>query len=315
MMLLLAALVTVSGVVVAADDVPLPGVTVTLTNRSASQTAVTDERGAYAFRGVAEDSYDLRYELAGFVAVDQRFTAEEGRSEVPAQRMELPALSDEIVLSCGRPCNDEPPVTPYDLPLCVDYELHATWIEAAEKGDRSAAALLRTRYAQALSRYERHRLGAALMGDDSQIWGELLAEAETCMHFPRREDELTPAYLEWAAAHAVPADEHWWASHSALGVIANDPRSHALLLQAVESEDLALAWTAVTGLAEQRDTASLPAIERALQRFPDVASPMAFSLCLMVSPAADEVAMKYLDETTREDYVHERERKAATLTR
>lgn len=293
MMLLLAALVTVSGVVVSADDVPLPGVTVTLANRSASRTAVTDERGAYSFRGVAEDSYDLRYELSGFSAVDRRFTAEEGRSEVPAQRMELEELSEPLVIACGLPCGKEPPATPDDPPLCSDLDLHTTWIEAAERGDRSAVALLRKRYAETLSLTERHRLGAAVMRDDPRIWAELLAEAESCVRSALENAKRLPHVQSWTSCDA-------------LNVIATDPRSRALLLQVLAGDDRELATIAIAGLAEQRDTASLPAIERALRRFPDDASLMAFALCLMGSPAADEVAMKYLDETTREDYARER---------
>jgi hypothetical protein len=310
MTLLLAALVTVSGLVVDSTGVGLPGITVTLTHGTGSRTVVTDVRGRYSFAGVPDGTYDLRYELEGFVTADRHFTAAGERAEVPPQTLTVAHPEEEIILACGRRCADAPPATPYDDPLCTDSDLHDTWIEAAASGDRSAVELLRARYDQTTSLYERYRLGGALLGrlqDDIPIWTKLSADAEVCVRFPDERRESTQAYLEWCAARGVPPSEHWDRSYEALVTIAADKRSRPLLLQALETGNSDLVWVAMDGLARQHDEGSLPAIERTVRRFAEDASWLAMALAGFESAAADEVALKYLDETDRETYRSTRE--------
>lgn len=216
-------------------------------------------------------------------------TNEEGRS----------AAVESITLSCGESaCSTEAPETPYDMPLCAEYELNTAVLEAAERGDRSAVELLRSRYAQTSTFMEQRRIGAALL-QDSRIWQDLFARAQICVRFP---DSEAPAYLAWCEQRGLPPNDHWWTSYDALGTISPDPRSRALLRDAVASENEQLAGYAVVGLAIQRDEASLPAIDRALQRFPESASSMAQTLAIFASPAADALARKYLDDELFAEY-------------
>src|SRR5688500_16607462 len=52
----------------------LPGVTITLINQGtkATQTTVTDGRGQYLFAGLFPGTYDVRAELSGFKAFEQK---------------------------------------------------------------------------------------------------------------------------------------------------------------------------------------------------------------------------------------------------
>lgn len=284
--LLLAALVTVSSLVVDDTGVPLPGVTVTLSNGTLTRTAVTNEHGRYTFAGVREGTYDFRYQLSGLQASEQRSHTD----RVPVQTMSLSAEIEMVTMACGR-CSSEPPATPYALPLCADADMNDTLLEAAAKGDRSALALLRTRFAQTTSLAERHRIGAALL-DDSAVWDELFSRAKICLRFPLPDGSAyPPAFLQWCDAHGVPP-EIWSASYDALRAISGDARGRPLLREALRSEDWSLACAAIAGLAEQRDESSLPAIEETLRRFPDHAAYMATAL----SGFAGEVAKKYLEE-------------------
>ena len=312
MFLLVVALVTVSGTVVDSEGTGLPGTTVTISNGTYSRTAISDVEGRYAFPGVDDGVYDLRSELQGLEPAEQRVEVGQHDVVVPAQVLKFGV--EQIVLGCGmRSCNDEPPDDAYDFPLCTDYTAHDHWLEALRNGDRSVIPLLRDRYAQTVSRIERHRLGAALMAEDAGIFAELMSAAETCTTFPRVDGEWSPAYLEWAAARELPADDHWWLSYDALGHVSSDSRSRAMLLPLLDSRDADLISMAIIGLSDQRATAALPSIGLALARFPDQASSMALSLFMMRSPAADELAMQYLDEDSRETYTKARADLAATL--
>lgn len=293
MMLLLATLVTVTGLV-QSGGAPLPGVTVTLTHGTVSHTAVTNVEGRYAFAGLEDGAYDLRYELSGFATAEQRVR---GGGEVPASQ--LSPTMESITFSCGASaCSPDAPETPYGMPLCAEHELNTAMIEAAERGDRSAVELLRTRYAQTFTFMERHRVGAAVL-HDSRIWQELFAHAQICVRFP---DDQAPAYLAWCEKRELPPSDYWWASYDALETISSDRRSRALLREAVASENEQLAGLAVMGLAIQRDEASLPAIDRALQRFPESAFSMTQTLVLFASPAADALARKHLDDELFAEY-------------
>ena len=57
---------TITGSVTDAQGAVLPGVTVTLTGRTGSQTTVSDDRGEFRFIGLNPGPYSLRAELTGF---------------------------------------------------------------------------------------------------------------------------------------------------------------------------------------------------------------------------------------------------------
>ncbi|HVE72610.1 MAG TPA: carboxypeptidase-like regulatory domain-containing protein [Thermoanaerobaculia bacterium] len=297
--ILLAALVTVSGIVTA-GDAALPGATVTLTDGTVWRTIVTNVEGHYSFPGVPAGTYDVLYELDGLESAKRR-VAVAGANVVVDQKLELGPV-ETLTISCSfTRCRDDVPTqTSYDDPLCSDYELNGTLIETARAGDRSARDLLRSRYTHTLSLYERSRIGAAL--DDTGIWRDLLALAELCVRFPREDHEYSQAWLEWCASRNQPAEDHWQASLDALIAISDHARSRDLLRKALESKDDVIASLAVYGLAEQRDLASLPAIEQVLPRFADEIETIQ-TLALFRSEAADAIAMKFLeDDFEREEY-------------
>jgi hypothetical protein len=63
-----------SGIVRDPDGLPVPGATVTVTSPAlqGTRTAVTDEIGAYIFRGLPPGVYTARFELAGAATVEQQ---------------------------------------------------------------------------------------------------------------------------------------------------------------------------------------------------------------------------------------------------
>ena len=62
---------SVAGVVTDAQGGVLPGVTVTLTGKTGSQTQVTDARGEFRFVGLEVGNYSLKAELPGFRAKEE----------------------------------------------------------------------------------------------------------------------------------------------------------------------------------------------------------------------------------------------------
>ena len=312
--LLLAALITISGTVVDNTGAPLPGVTVTLDEGVAARTTVSNTNGEYAFHEVAAGRHTARYQVSGLGEAEQILSVHEGASTFPAPELVMDV--EMVTLSCGGPmCQDSPPSTRYDMPLCSDYELNSALLETAASGDRSALVLLQSRYSETLSYFERHRIGVALLGKvehDSAILRELLEEAQLCVRFPHNDYELSPEFLEWCATAGVPADEHWNLSSNALSAISNERRALPLLHKAIGSTDLTVATIALLGLCDQRDQASLPVIERAIKRFPDDTY-LVHALALFRSEAADAIAMKYLQEDQMEEYREIRNQPAEPL--
>ncbi|HVG22626.1 MAG TPA: carboxypeptidase-like regulatory domain-containing protein [Thermoanaerobaculia bacterium] len=290
MPLLLAALVTVSGVV-QYEDGSLPGVTVTLRRDTVSRTAVTNENGRYTFQNVEPGSYDARMELPSFQTAELRVTAD--GTELPPQTLTLAEIAESITIACGSPCRDDPPTTQYDFPLCSEQELNTTFMDAAQQGDASAIALLRARFATTLSLMERHRIARTILGhtpEDGPVFDELLARARKV---------LQPIDVE-------ERDDEWNAAYDAFSTIAYDPRALPLVVRALEMNDEMIVGQAIAGLAEQHHTAALPAIEAALRRF-DYAEWMLDALAHFHSPDADAIALKHLTGDGREEYLRLRD--------
>ena len=206
--------------------------------------------------------------------------------------------TETIVISC-RPCNPEGPEEPFGYPLCDDFEMNTSLIEAAERSDASAIELLRTRFRTTISIRERHRMAAALarVQDDDAFWKELLEEASWVVRIPRRNGELTNEFRFYSKGLGKPEDV-WDMGFHALISVAEDPRSRDLLIQALATDDIDLIATAAYGLGGQQDHASLPKIEAALERFPDDAMQLVVGLSLFKTEEADRIAMRFL---THED--------------
>jgi outer membrane receptor protein involved in Fe transport len=71
---------TIRGVVEDAQDLPVPGVTVTVTSPAlqGARTAVTDATGAFTLAALPAGDYEVRYELSGFGTVTQKTRVEIG---------------------------------------------------------------------------------------------------------------------------------------------------------------------------------------------------------------------------------------------
>ncbi|MDP9193501.1 MAG: carboxypeptidase-like regulatory domain-containing protein [Acidobacteriota bacterium] len=292
---------TVEGRVTSGDD-PLPGCTVRLESSSLLRTAVSDVEGRYRFVGVATGEYEIHFELEGFEPARERGLVREEVVTIPVQELRISAITEEIVMMCGWPCSDDPPSDRFARPRCSEYELHSALIESARQGDASSVELLRSRYATADTYSERHRLGGALLRktrDDAEIWNELVSHAEIALRFPHVDGLESPEFLQHCTELSVDPDSHWWMGQDALDVASDDPRSHALLLRALATDDETLVYLAIVGLAGQRDFDSLPLIESAIRRFDDrndyYTDFLADQLALFQSEHADAVAMKFLE--------------------
>jgi hypothetical protein len=221
---------------------------------------------------------------------------------------ELPVLGcvmGAVFVSEQQPCGDEAPATHFNYPLCTDYELDTSLIEAARKRDRSAVELLQRRFATTVSWDERARVGAALLGrvaNDAEIWKELQDRAEDYLRFSE-EDAETKAKLEaWCTERGYDAELYLDIAFHSFDAIVSDPRSHPLLLRALASSNHEVVTESIYGFAQQNDLSALPLIDEALARF-DEAPEMAEMLCLYHSAAADQLAMKYItDEDDQANY-------------
>ena len=142
-------------------------------------------------------------------------------------------------------------------------------------------------------------------GDDSAYWKELLQYAENAVRFTGDDDATVAAYRTFCAAKDI--DERYiYTAYGALDIAGRDPRSHALLLRALDSRDQGIVASAIAGLAAQHDLDALPAIEKVLQQHPDDARYVALMLRLFESEAADRIALKYVAEDDREMYFESR---------
>ena len=89
---------TLSGTVVDDGGTPLPGVTVILEGGE-RRTALTDERGAFAFVGVPPGSYRLRLTLPGFQPISVAVQVKAGDNPQATYRMAVATLSESVVVS------------------------------------------------------------------------------------------------------------------------------------------------------------------------------------------------------------------------
>lgn len=283
---------------------PLPGCTVRFTASGFVWTVVSDAEGRYAFREVPVGEGELSYDLAGFGPKRIPITVHEGDNRVLPADLQA-ELNEPITFTCGAPCGQQRPTTPWDRPSCDDYDFDSSLIAAAAQSDGSAIVLLRQRYDTADSTQERQRIGAALLrriGNDEQILNALASDAENAVRFAHDGYENHPDLAAWCGARGYDPDDYWRMAWNALDQASADPRFRPLLIKALATKDDVLVFTAIHGLAVQHDESALPRIDETLARFPEDASAMAFGLADFASDAADRIADKYLRGDDREQY-------------
>lgn len=303
---------SVQGVVTAGDSA-LPGCTVTLQSPAGNRAAFTDVEGKYRFDSVAPGSYELRFELSGLKPVQRSIEVVEGLNEQPAAELAFDE-HETITLSCGISlCQERAPASLWELPSCSDYALNDALIAAMGHGDRSAAALLRSRYAQAATYAEKHMLAGALLRkvpNDSVYWNELFEHAGNAVRFSVGGTDHSDEFVQWCQERLYEPGDYSSMTLGAFDRVSGDPRSRALLLEAIERADSYLAALAVAGLGAQRDTSALPAIERALQRYSEAGDEgvpyIALSLAAYANEQADQLAFRYLTAAEREEYLEAR---------
>jgi hypothetical protein len=299
---------SVAGVVQDAEANRLPGVTVILIAPDGVENRVsTAADGSYVFDDVSIGTYDIRYELSGLAPAQQTLSLAPGSNVAEAQ----PLVFDQdvtITLTCGSPCLDEAPQSAWDRPHCGDYELNDSLERSLRADDDSALDLLRTRYETTFALQEKHRIAGMLLGrvsDDSMYWRELEHYAEDAVRFGANDEKTVAGFRDYCVATGVDPDQYSPVIWNALEIARRDPRSHALLLRTLESSDSYLVYQAISGLGEQHDLASLPAIEEALARLEDDPY-VALALIAFQSEEVDAIAMKYLDEESLEVYRNDR---------
>ena len=306
MHVLLAAIVLVTGLVTGHDGEALPGCTVTMTSASHSATTTTDAEGKYVFTGVPPGRYELTVRLETFGETRTQVSVSAGENVVPAQVIEFDE-SQAIVFTCGASCRDERPATRWDLPTCTDYDLATSLIESMVHGDRSARDLLLQRYADAETWAERHRLGSSLlnrMPNDSAIWNELFEHATNAVRFAQDDRGEPPAeFTQWCAERQFDPNQYREMAYEAFTYAGGDPRGLPLLRKALGTDDMGLLFDAIRLLGEQHDESSLPAIEQMLERRKDDAYHFVPALTSFKTERADALAMKYLDEDERANYL------------
>lgn len=182
---------------------------------------------------------------------------------LPPQPLEIAPTNCSMTIKW---CRDTPPVSPWDDPLCAEVE------ENNALRDRGDLASLRRRHLATTSISERVRLAGMLLrrvpGDDA-LWSEVAGYAELAVLHAGVDGQPSPSFVRWSEQRNADPSLAWRTVQFALMWAGEDPRSRPMLMKALESRDAYTVYFAIHGLASQQDEAALPAIARALQRFPD----------------------------------------------
>lgn len=212
------------------------------------------------------------------------------RTLLLAAFLALPVAGEELVFNCSSPCAvDAAPETRFDRPSCTEYDFDSALIESMRRGDSSARELLKQRHDTTFTDDERLRLAGALLrhvDDDRAYWDEifLLATNAVMMKSP----EFPPPL-----------------NYGALDLAGTDPRGHDLLVRALESHDPTVVAGAIVGIGRQNDESLLPAIEKALERFPG--QHLGYALYTFHSPAAEALAKRVLSAEEFEGFKQARD--------
>jgi hypothetical protein len=291
------------------DRFPLPGCTVTLSSPAGMISAVTDVEGRYRFDSVEPGSYELLFELDGLESVQRRIEVGEGANE--QEPAELPVVvTEQIAFMCSIPtCQDDTPASVWELPACSDHELDSALIESMERGDRSALELLRSRYPRAQTYAEKHTIARSLLRrvpDDRVYWNELFEHARNAVRFKTGDPDHSGEFVQWCRERGYEPDAYDSMAYGAFTIVAEDPRSRALLREALAVPDDSLLAAAITGFAVQRDSSALPLIDRAVQRYRESGGEstwIVWGLIAYGTAEADQLAFRYLDDDGREEYL------------
>ena len=298
------------------DGSVLPGCKVTLTAGSASHVTFTDRDGRYSFAEVPRGTHSLRYELPGLITATRDVVA--GGERTPVEDVALSLEPPEtITFTCAlKACSDTEPATPFEEASCSEYILNSTLIESAERGDRSAIALLGSRYENTFTYGERLRIAGTLLGrapDDRRYWNDLAGLAGEALRFAYEGKEPPPAFVEWCALRGFDPDDYHWLMIRAFEILAADPRGRRLVRDGLQSKDNNIVQSAVLAAAVGlRDESFLPAIEKVLERFPEDAEMIAMWLAWYRSDAADQLAFRFVPEERRDEYA-EQQRDCETM--
>jgi hypothetical protein len=293
---------TIAGVVSDSSG-PIPGCTVTITAENFERTVISDAEGRFSAE-LPTGEYNVFYSLSGFFEERRDVAVAAGKLATADQALKVSAPAE--VICAIRTCDDVAPESMFGMPLCSDVQLHDSLIEAAERNDRSAVALLRRRYDAADTYTERHRIGAALLRripNDREIWRELYEYAENGVRFAREDGEYSEELRAWCDARGYDISNYTGVTELALRHIATDPRALPLLLRALGSGDRVIAYEAIEGLGAQRKFDALPAIEKVLKAMQGKDDFIPFALYRFEDDKADELALRYLDEDERTNYL------------
>src|SRR2546425_8255262 len=99
-------LVEISGTVVDSSGLPMPGVTLTLTNQATNVVRVvqTNEAGLYVISAIPPGTYDLKAELAGFRTVERKgLVVQVGSANRLAFTMDVGNLSEALTVEAHSP--------------------------------------------------------------------------------------------------------------------------------------------------------------------------------------------------------------------
>src|SRR5919198_3765590 len=94
----------ISGIVADASGLPVPGVTVTLTNQATNVARVvqTNESGLYVISAIPPGTYDLRGELPGFRTVERKsIVVQVGSASRISFSMEVGSLTEAVDVRAG----------------------------------------------------------------------------------------------------------------------------------------------------------------------------------------------------------------------
>lgn len=89
---------TIRGVVQDPQNLPVPGVTVTVTSPAlqGARTTITDATGAYTLQGLPAGEYEVRFELSGFGTVTQRTRVEVGGTVEQSVAMAAAGVAETV---------------------------------------------------------------------------------------------------------------------------------------------------------------------------------------------------------------------------
>lgn len=199
-------------------------------------------------------------------------------------------------------CTEEVPADKYGVPLCEDYELDQAIISGAKGGDPSALALAEERYVVADTYISRQRLAEVLLrrvANDSEIWSEIFADAQLAVRFADlAEGEPPEEFTKWCERRGLDPFWYGFVIDRAFAIASDDPRAHALVVQALESTERRIALNAAYTLIHNNEVDQLDAIERAMARFGSYSWGIAVSMKeSMPDPRAQQIATRYIEAT------------------